>query len=151
MKQIKATDIALLVLRVVAGVVIVYFGSQKVLGVFGGAGIQATVASMKESHGIPMPLAYCAMAGEFLGGLGLIFGVLTRLAAFGVCCTTCVATYVNASAPNAFAAIVAGNPADSMSKVAFPLLIATIAFAILLMGGGRIALDSRLFRKKAPK
>ena len=151
MKNVKAADIALLLLRIVTGLVIAYFGSQKVLGAFGGAGYQATIAGFKAGLGLPMPLALCAMAGEFLGGLGLVFGVLTRFAAFGVASVMGVATYVNASKPGAFADIVAGTPMDSMSKVAFPLLIGTVALAILIMGGGRITIDSKLFGKKSAK
>jgi len=33
---------------------------------------------------IPAPLAFLAIAAEFFGGIGLIFGFLTRIAAFGI-------------------------------------------------------------------
>jgi putative oxidoreductase len=132
----------------VTGLVIAYFGSQKVFGAFGGQGFQGTLSTFKEHMGISTPFAVCAMAGELLGGLGLTFGVLTRLAAFGVVSVMAVATYVDASAPGTFAHIVSGNPFDSMSKVAFPLLIGVIALAILIMGGGSLTLDSVLWRKR---
>lgn len=151
MKQVRAPDIALLLLRLATGLVIAYFGSQKVLGLFGGLGIQATITVFKEHMGFPMPLALCAMAGEFLGGLGLAFGVLTRIAAFGVASVMAVATYTDASKPGALSQILAGNPPTAMSNVAFPLLIGTVALAILIMGGGTLTLDSILFRKKTRK
>ena len=151
MKQIRASDIALLLLRVVTGVIIAYFGSQKVLGVFGGMGYQGTITAFKEHMGMPMPLAISAMAGEFLGGLGLVFGVLTRFAAFGVASVMAVATYVSASKPGVLSEVLAGNPPTAMSGVAFPLMIGIVALAILIMGGGSIALDSKLFGKKRPK
>ena len=45
-----------------------------------------------DNLGIPPWLAYCAMAGEFLGGLGVLFGCLSRMAAFGVGTVMAVAT-----------------------------------------------------------
>ena len=33
---------------------------------------------------IPPPLAFLAIAAEFFGGLGLLLGFLTRIAAFGI-------------------------------------------------------------------
>lgn len=149
--KVKASDIGLLLLRFVTGLVIAYFGSQKVFGLFGGAGFQNTITGFKTAMGMPMPLALCAMAGELLGGLGMAFGVLTRLAAFGVASVMAVATYVNASKPGALTDIVAGKPMTAMSSVAFPLLIGTIALAILIMGGGSLTLDSKLFQKRGPK
>lgn len=40
---------------------------------------------------IPAPLAFLAIAAEFFGGLGLILGFLTRIAAFGIAVNMAVA------------------------------------------------------------
>ena len=40
---------------------------------------------------IPAPLAFLAIAAEFFGGLGLILGFLTRIAAFGIAMNMVVA------------------------------------------------------------
>jgi putative oxidoreductase len=40
---------------------------------------------------IPAVFAFLAIAAEFLGGLGLILGLLTRVAAFGIFCNMIVA------------------------------------------------------------
>jgi putative oxidoreductase len=40
---------------------------------------------------IPATFAFLAIAAEFFGGLGLIFGLLTRVASFGVFCNMMVA------------------------------------------------------------
>jgi putative oxidoreductase len=63
----SAVDWALLVARVVVGVVFVAHGAQKLLGAFGGPGLSAVVQMMG-------PLGYLVTIGEFFGGLGLIFG-----------------------------------------------------------------------------
>jgi putative oxidoreductase len=77
------SDPLLTIVRVVLGVVFVAHGAQKVLGWFGGYGFGPTMGSM-EHMGIPAPFAFLAIAAEFAGGLGLIFGLLTRVAAFGL-------------------------------------------------------------------
>ena len=40
---------------------------------------------------IPAPFAFLAICAEFFGGLGLIVGLLSRIAAFGIMCNMLVA------------------------------------------------------------
>src|SRR5436305_970107 len=82
-RTLTATDWALLFARLALGAIFFAHGSQKVLGWFGGPGIHATVAGMTKL-GLPAVIAYFTMTVEFLGGLGLIFGVLSRLASLGI-------------------------------------------------------------------
>src|SRR5690242_10163225 len=95
MKQVKLADFALFVIRLCLGAVMVYYGSMKLFGAFGGPGFQATLASMEADKQIPQAVGMLVIAGEFAGGLGLIFGVLTRVAAFGVMCVMFGAVYFN--------------------------------------------------------
>lgn len=67
-------DLSLLVLRVTAGVIFFAHGAQKVLGVWGGPGLATIVDRMG-------PIGYLVAFGEFLGGIGLVFGFLTRFSA----------------------------------------------------------------------
>jgi putative oxidoreductase len=76
-------DIVLTMLRLVLGVVFFAHGAQKLLGWFGGFGYQGTMAAMNQ-FGVSAPLVWLIIAIEFFGGLGLIFGFLTRIPAFGV-------------------------------------------------------------------
>src|SRR3569833_2959078 len=69
-----AVDAALLVVRVVAGVIFTAHGSQKLFGAFGGPGLEKTVEQM----GV---MGYPVTIGEFFGGLGLVVGFLTRFSA----------------------------------------------------------------------
>ena len=73
-----AVDLALLVVRVIVGVIFAAHGAQKLFGVFGGPGLAAMVQDPPNGMG---PIGYPVTIGEFFGGLGLIFGFLTRFSA----------------------------------------------------------------------
>src|SRR5437016_14310322 len=73
-----AVDIALLVVRVVAGVIFAAHGAQKLFGAFGGPGLSAMVQPPPNGMGL---LGYPVTIGEFFGGLCLIVGFLTRFSA----------------------------------------------------------------------
>jgi len=73
----SAVDWALLVARIVVGAVFMTHGAQKLFGAFGGPGLSAIVQMMG-------PLGYLVTIGEFFGGLGLIFGLLSRFSAASI-------------------------------------------------------------------
>ena len=91
-RAISAVDTGLLVMRLALGIVFFAHGAQKFFGWFGGSGLTATIDGLVKS-GIPMPLAYLVPFTEFLGGLGLIFGVLARLSALGISIIMLVAIF----------------------------------------------------------
>jgi putative oxidoreductase len=70
-------DYSLLVLRAFVGIVFVAYGTLKFLG-----GVQG-FAGYLEQHGVPVPglIAPVIMGVEFFGGLGIVLGIGTRLAA----------------------------------------------------------------------
>jgi uncharacterized membrane protein YphA (DoxX/SURF4 family) len=68
-------------------------GSQKMLGWFGGHGLKGTMSFFTQTRHIPAVFAFLAIAAEFFGGLGLVFGLLTRIAAFGITVDMRVAVY----------------------------------------------------------
>ena len=77
-------DIATATVRLALGVVFFAHGAQKLLGWFGGYGFTGTMGFFTGVMHIPAIFAFLAIAAEFFGGLGLIFGFLTRIAAIGV-------------------------------------------------------------------
>jgi putative oxidoreductase len=73
----SALDWALLVSRLIAGVVFMHHGGQKLFGAFGGSGLAAFVQMFG-------PVGYLVSIGEFFGGLGLIVGFLPRFSAASI-------------------------------------------------------------------
>ena len=92
MNRLLATSnsIPLAIVRLALGIVFFAHGAQKLLGWFGGPGFQGTMGYF-QSSGIPAVFAFLAIIAEFFGGLGLILGLLTRIAAFGILCNMVVA------------------------------------------------------------
>ncbi|MCA1817948.1 MAG: DoxX family protein [Acidobacteria bacterium] len=70
----SAVDWALLAARVIVGIVFVAHGAQILFGAFGGPGLSAFVRMLG-------PIGYLVAVGEFFGGLGLVFGFLSRFSA----------------------------------------------------------------------
>src|SRR5437879_8646345 len=73
----SAVDLAFLVARVIVGTIFAAHGAQKLFGAFGGPGLSAVVRMMG-------PLGYLVTIGEFFGGLGLVFGFLSRFSAASI-------------------------------------------------------------------
>jgi putative oxidoreductase len=70
------------IIRLALGTIFVAHGAQQVLGWWGGLGFSGTIEAFAK-QGMPAPLAVLVMVGEFFGGLGVLFGALTRIAALG--------------------------------------------------------------------
>jgi putative oxidoreductase len=125
-------------LRVPIGIILAAHGSQKLFGWFGGYGLEGTgqfMASVGFNPGFVMALL--AGSAEFLGGLGLILGLMTRPAAAISAITMLVALF----------GVHWGNGffLDSHGiEYALALLSATVT--LMLMGGGRYSLDNYLIK-----
>src|ERR1043165_3040250 len=77
--------------RLVLGVVFFAHGAQKMFGWFGGNGFSGTMGFFTGGMHIPALFAFLAIVAEFFGGLGLILGFLTRIAALGIAVNMIVA------------------------------------------------------------
>ncbi len=130
-------DPALAIVRVTLGLVFLAHGAQKVFGWFGGHGFSATMAGF-EHMGIPPILAFLAIAAEFLGGLGLLLGLLGRIAAFGILCNMLVAVF-KVHAANGFFMNWTGQQKGEGFE--YHLLAIAMALAIMIRGSGAISAD----------
>ncbi|PLY03919.1 MAG: hypothetical protein C0624_06505 [Desulfuromonas sp.] len=127
-----------LIIRVTLGLVIFPHGAQKLLGWFGGYGFSGTMGFFTESMGIPAAFALLAIIAESFGALGLIVGLTTRIAAFGVGTTIGVAALM-AHTQNGFFMNWSGQQAGEGFE--FHLLVVGMALALMISGGGKWSLD----------
>lgn len=135
-------SLAPLFLRLSLGIMILPHGLQKTLGWFGGYGFNGTMGYLTNTVGAPWIFALLAILAESVGGLMLLAGAGTRLAALGVGAVMVVAATTHWS--NGFFMNWFGN--QKGEGVEFHLLAIGMAVALLIMGGGRFSVDS-LFRR----
>lgn len=140
MDLLFSTDpvLSLFILRVVLGIIFFAHGAQKVLGWFGGHGLKATVGGMK-SMGLPEPIAYMVCFFEFLGGTGLIVGLLTRLDALAIAIVM-IGAIATVHIKNGFFLNWEMAPGKGHGIEANVALLA-MAVALVLDGGGWLSLD----------
>jgi len=128
----------LLILRLVLGVIFIAHGGQKVFGWFGGHGIEG-FASHVTSMGLPTFMAYVAGYTEFLGGIAVIIGLLTRLAALGISCVMGVAIWKVHGANGLFLNLMC--EANKGHGMEFVLALLAMALCLVFTGAGKISLD----------
>lgn len=127
-------DLALLVLRVVLGIVLVAHGAQKVF-TYGLAGVTGSMTQM----GAPLPsiVAPLVMAAEFLGGIAILVGFLTRIAAAGNILVQLGAIML----------VHLPNGLMGQGGYELNLLILTMCVVLAVAGAGRFSLDDRVARR----
>ena len=126
-------DVALLLLRVVAGAMLMQHGGQKLFGFPPSAG--------HPFAGAPVLLSKLWIAGvlEVFGGLMLVLGLLTRIVGFLLAGELAVA-YFTVHAPRGFFPIL--NQGELAALYCFVFLFFAAA------GGGRYSLDRSLFGRR---
>jgi putative oxidoreductase len=137
-------DFAITIIRLVLGVIFFAHGAQKMLGWFGGYGFSGTMGFFTQM-GIPAPFAVLAIAAEFFGGLGLIVGLLGRVAAFGVLCNMVVAILMVHRHYGLFMNWAGDQKGEGFE---FHLLVIAITLAILIEGSGAFSLDRFLTERR---
>lgn len=126
---------ALLVLRLVFGLLLIGHGTQKLFGWFGGPGLDG-IAGWFGSIGFrpARPMAVMAGLGETVGGVLLVLGLLTPLAAAIIIGTLLVA--ISTHLPKGIWSANGG--------LELPLLYVTAAVTLAFAGPGTYSLDSAL-------
>lgn len=128
-------------LRVMLFVVFIPHGLQKTLGWFGGPGFQGTMG-MFTAQGIPSFLAFLAIAAESAGAIALLFGLLTRVAAFGIACNMVVAI-TTVHFKNGFFMNWMGTQGGEGYE--FHLLALALLFSVMVRGGGAYSADRAIW------
>ncbi len=149
MGKVNRTDVGLLILRIGLGLLFLFYGSQKMFGLFGGRGYSAQVESFIGDGFHPL-LAHLAIFVEFMGGLALLLGFFTPFAAFALACVMAVATFRHMSQPEAWTLLFSSGKGGDASRFFYTFSLFMACAAAMVMGGGKISLDGKLFRGKKP-
>lgn len=137
-------DYSLTLLRLVLGIVFFAHGAQKALGWWGGYGFSGTMQFFTQTMGIPAVFAFLAIMAEFLGGLGLITGALSRVAAFGIFSVMAVAV-LKVHLPFGF--FMNWYGAQKGEGFEYHLLAMAMAAALVVRGAGALSVDGVLAEK----
>jgi putative oxidoreductase len=126
------------ILRFVLGVIFFAHGAQKMLGWFGGYGFTGTMSFFTSVMHIPAVFAFLAISAEFFGGLGLIFGFLTRIAALGIFSNMIVAI---AMVHRQFGLFMNWTGAQKGEGFEYHLLVLAITILLMIRGAGAASID----------
>jgi putative oxidoreductase len=143
LRKLTHTDssIGTTIIRVLLGAVFFAHGAQKLLGWFGGYGFSGTMGFFTGTLHIPAVFAFLAIAAEFFGGLGLIFGVLTRVAAFGIAVNMLVAI---AMVHSRFGFFMNWSGNQKGEGFEYHLLALAMSAFLVLEGAGAFSVDRQL-------
>lgn len=127
-------------LRVVAGLMLVPHGAQKLFGWFGGYGLEGTGQFFATKLGLEPGVLMAGLAGsvEFFAGLALAIGFLTRPAAAAVAFLMVVAIVTAHWSAGFF---------NTNGGYEFALLWGVVALFYAVRGGGRFSVDRLLGRE----
>lgn len=132
-----------LIIRLALGIVIFPHGAQKLLGWFGGYGFNGTM-DFFTSQGMPYLVALLPIIAEFFGALGLITGLFTRVAAFGVGFTMLVAMLM-VHLQNGFFMNWFGQ--QKGEGVEYFILAIGLAVSLVITGAGKFSADAAIAKK----
>ncbi|MBN1106152.1 MAG: DoxX family protein [Deltaproteobacteria bacterium] len=127
-------------IRVVLGAVIFPHGAQKLLGWFGGAGLEKTLHSFSQM-GFPVWATVLLMLIESMGALLLIAGFLTRFwaLAIGTAMAVCMLKF-----HVQYGFFMNWFNQQGGEGYEYHILVLGIAVALLIKGGGMLSVDRAL-------
>ena len=140
-------SVGLLLIRLVLATVLLFHGSQKLFGLFGGPGMEGWtqyLSSMQGAFGQSVPYpevsAWLSACTEFIGGILILAGFLTRLAA--------IALVINFGAAVFFVHYVNFAISAEPTGMEYALTLAVVFLGLVFVGPGRISIDNALFRRR---
>ena len=134
-------EISTLLARLILGVIFFAHGAQLGLGWFGGYGFTGTMGFFTGTLHIPAPLAFLTIATQFAGGIALILGLFTRLAALGIAVNMVVAVAMVHTQFGFFMNWFGNQKGEGFE---YHLLAIGIAIVLILRGGGKWAADTAI-------
>ncbi len=148
MKKILSTNprnAAALVARLALGITVFPHGAQKLLGWFGGPGFNGTMGFLNGMMHLPWIIALLVILIEFFGALFLIFGFLTRIAAFAII-VNFLGVLFSSIIHNGFF-MNWGSQQNTPEGIEYFVLLFGLAIAALIAGGGAASVDAAITKK----
>ena len=139
-------DVMLLALRLMLAIVIFPHGAQKLLGWYGGFGLDGTLQFFA-SIGVPALLALAVIASDFFGSIALALGLGTRLAAVG---TLAVMLGAMVLVHGEYGFFINWYGAQQGEGIQFHLLASAASSLLVAKGAGAWSLDRIVARRLAP-
>ena len=148
-KKLMATtpDATLSFMRLLLGVIFFAHGAQKMLGWFGGYGFSATMQFFTSQMHIPALFAFLVICTEFFGGLALILGLLTRIAALAVAVEMAVAVLMIHAHVGFFMNWFGNQKGEGYE---YHLLTFAVAIPLIFRGAGAFSIDGAFAKKTTP-
>lgn len=146
MKAFFQTDESInnLIIRILLGIVIFPHGAQKLLGWFGGYGLEGTLGFFTNQMGMPFIVAILVILGESLGALGLITGFLTRFCATGIL-VTMAGAIIMSHGSNGFFMNWSGKQGGEGFE--YHILAIALCLPLIISGGGRLSADGFITKR----
>ena len=130
--------------RVVLAIVYFPHGAQKLLGWFGGYGFTGTMNYFTQHMHIPYIFALLAIFAEFFGSLGLLSGLLGRIAAFGIATNMVVAILMDHIHVGFFMNWTGAQKGEGYE---YHLLALALLIPVIIRGSGAFSVDRALATK----
>lgn len=131
--QTSPVNASTLPIRLALAAIFIGHGGQKLFGLFGGSGLEATTQAFA-SMGLEPASMMAALAGggEFFGGILVGLGLLTRFGALSIAITMAVA----------IATVHSGAFFLSDHGMEYCLMLAAAAVTLIITGGGAMSVDT---------
>jgi putative oxidoreductase len=135
-----------LVARLALSITIFPHGAQKLLGWFGGYGYNGSMGFLTGQMHLPLIIALLVILTEFFGSLLLLFGFLTRIAAFATLVSFLGALFT-VHIHNGFF-MNWGMQANTGEGYEYFILLFGLVIIPLVAGGGKASLDGLIVKNK---
>ena len=130
-------NLASIVLRTIAFIVVFSHGAQAFLGWFGGAGLTNTLQALTTHMGLPYFVALLVILIQFFSPILLLLGFATRLAALSI-----FGIFVGMLTYHIQYGLHMNWMGDKPGEgYEFHLLMLAITGALLILGGGKFSID----------
>ena len=137
-------DLTLTVVRLVLGILFFAHGAQLTLGWFGGYGYTASMHYFTQEF--PAWLAFLAIMTQFLGSIGLIVGLLSRIAVIGIAIDMLVAIFTVHIHVGFFMNWYGMQKGEGYE---YHLLVLALCLLIFVKGSGAASLDRVIYKERA--